>query len=94
MVMATVAPAGGAVAILPLAIGLGVGIGTPGMYVFVLVIMLLFAVGFTRMVPYGRHRELGCIDLSFACSEPEHRRGIEVGTVQRPGFRRGGSWPP
>lgn len=52
MVMATVAPAGGAVAILPLAIGLGVGIGTPGMYVFVLVIMLLFAVGFTRMVPY------------------------------------------
>ncbi|MBY4128258.1 APC family permease [Rhodococcus fascians] len=52
MVMATVAPAGGAVAILPLAIGLGVGVGTPGMYVFVLVIMLLFAVGFTRMVPY------------------------------------------
>jgi amino acid transporter len=52
MVMATVAPAGGAVAILPLAIGLGVGIGTPGMYVFVLAIMLLFAVGFTRMVPF------------------------------------------
>ncbi|MBY6537922.1 APC family permease [Rhodococcus sp. BP-349] len=52
MVMATVAPAGGAVAILPLAFGLGVGLGTPGMYVFVVVIMLLFAVGFTRMVPY------------------------------------------
>ena len=52
MVMATVAPAGGAVAILPLAIGLGVGVGTPGMYVFVMAIMLLFAVGFTRMVPH------------------------------------------
>ncbi|MDZ5621140.1 APC family permease [Nocardioides sp. HM23] len=52
MVMAAVAPAGGAVAILPLAIGLGVGVGTPGMYVFVMAIMLLFAVGFTKMVPY------------------------------------------
>lgn len=52
MVMATVAPAGGAVAILPLALGLGVGVGTPGMYVFVMAIMLLFAVGFTRMVPH------------------------------------------
>lgn len=52
MVMATVAPAGGAVAILPLAIGLGVGVGTPGMFVFVMAIMLLFAVGFTRMVPH------------------------------------------
>jgi amino acid transporter len=52
MVMATVAPAGGAVAILPLAIGLGVGVGTPGMYVFVMAIMLLFAVGFTKMVPH------------------------------------------
>jgi amino acid transporter len=52
MVMATVAPAGGAVAILPLAIGLGVGVGTPGMYVFVMAIMLLFAAGFTRMVPF------------------------------------------
>lgn len=52
MVMATVAPAGGAVAILPLAIGLGVGVGTPGMFVFVMAIMLLFAVGFTKMVPH------------------------------------------
>ena len=52
MVMATVAPAGGAVAILPLAIGLGVGVGTPGMYVFVMAIMLLFAIGFTKMVPH------------------------------------------
>ena len=52
MVMAAVAPAGGAVAILPLAIGLGVGVGTPGMFVFVMAIMLLFAVGFTKMVPY------------------------------------------
>ncbi|KAA1380629.1 APC family permease [Aeromicrobium fastidiosum] len=52
MVMAAVAPAGGAVAILPLAIGLGVGVGTPGMYVFVMAIMLLFAVGFTKMVPH------------------------------------------
>ncbi|MUL81938.1 MULTISPECIES: APC family permease [unclassified Mycolicibacterium] len=55
MVMATVAPAGGAVAILPLAIGLGVGVGTPGMYVFVMAVMMLFAVGFTRMVPYVRN---------------------------------------
>ena len=52
MVMATVAPAGGAVAILPLAIGLGVGVGTPGMYVFVMAIMILFAIGFTKMVPH------------------------------------------
>ena len=52
MVMATVAPAGGAVAVLPLAIGLGVGVGTPGMFVFVMAIMLLFAIGFTKMVPY------------------------------------------
>ncbi|GAB7006770.1 APC family permease [Nocardioides sp. AN3] len=55
MVMAAVAPAGGAVAILPLAIALGVGVGTPGMFVVVGAVLTLFAVGFTRMVPYVRN---------------------------------------
>lgn len=55
MVMAAVAPAAGVVAILPLAIGLGVGVGTPGIFVVVAVILLLFAVGFTRMVPHVRN---------------------------------------
>ena len=55
MVMAAVAPAAGAVALIPLAIALGVGIGTPGIFVAVAVILMLFAVGFTRMVPYVRN---------------------------------------
>lgn len=55
MVMAAVAPAAGVVAIIPLAIVLGVGVGTPGMFVLVAVVLLLFAVGFTRMVPYVRN---------------------------------------
>jgi amino acid transporter len=55
MVMAAVAPAGGAVAILPLAIALGVGVGTPGMFVVVGLVLALFAVGFTRMVPFVRN---------------------------------------
>lgn len=55
MVTAAVAPAAGAVAILPLAIALGVGIGTPGIFVVVAAILLLFAIGFTRMVPYVRN---------------------------------------
>lgn len=55
IVMAAVAPAGGVVAILPLAIALGVGVGTPGVFVVVAVILLLFAVGFTAMVPNVRN---------------------------------------
>lgn len=55
MVMAAVAPAAGAVALLPLAIALGVNVGTPGMFVAVAIILLLFAVGFTRMVPHVRN---------------------------------------
>jgi hypothetical protein len=55
MIMAAVAPAGGVVAILPLAIALGVGVGTPGMFVVVGLVLTLFAVGFTRMVPYVRN---------------------------------------
>jgi amino acid transporter len=55
MVMAAIAPAGGAVAILPLAIALGVGVGTPGIFLVVGFGLLLFAIGFTRMVPYVRN---------------------------------------
>ncbi|GAA0526199.1 APC family permease [Paractinoplanes ferrugineus] len=55
MVMAAVAPAAGAVALIPLSIALGVGVGTPGIFVVVALILLLFAVGFTRMVPYVRN---------------------------------------
>ncbi len=55
MVMAAVAPAGGAVAILPLGIALGVGVGTPGIFVVVALVLTLFAVGFTRMVPHVRN---------------------------------------
>nr|WP_281367328.1 APC family permease [Nocardioides kongjuensis] len=55
MVMAAVAPAGGAVALIPLALALGVGVGTPGMFVVVAAILTLFAVGFTRMVPFVRN---------------------------------------
>src|SRR5262245_62969426 len=55
MIMAAVAPAGGAVAIIPLAIALGVGVGTPGMFVVVGLVLVLFAVGFTRMVPFVRN---------------------------------------
>lgn len=55
MVMAAVAPAAGAVALIPLSIALGVGAGTPGVFVIVALTLLLFAVGFTRMVPYVRN---------------------------------------
>src|SRR5689334_8290470 len=55
MVMAAVAPAAGAVALIPLSIALGVGVGTPGVFVIVALTLLLFAVGFTRMVPYVRN---------------------------------------
>jgi amino acid transporter len=55
MVVAAVAPAGGAVAILPLAIALGVGVGTPGMLLVVACALLVFSVGFTRMASYVRN---------------------------------------
>lgn len=55
MVMAAIAPAAGAVGLLPLAIGLGDGVGTPGSVLLVGVILLVFAVGFTRMVPLIRN---------------------------------------
>ncbi len=55
MVLAAVAPAGVTVALLPLAIGLGVGVGTPGMIIVVALVLLVFSVGYTRMVGYVRN---------------------------------------
>lgn len=55
MVLAAVAPAGVTVALLPLAIGLGVGVGTPGMIIAVAIVLLIFSVGYTRMVGYVRN---------------------------------------
>lgn len=55
MVMAAIAPAAGAVGLLPLAIGLGAGVGTAGVVLITGAMLLCFAVGFTRMVPLVRN---------------------------------------
>jgi len=55
MVMAAAAPMAVVVGTMPLAFALGNGIGVPGTFAFVIVGMLLFAVGYVRIIPYVRN---------------------------------------
>lgn len=55
IIMAAIAPAAGAIGMLPLAIGLGAQVGTPGVFLITGFALLCFAVGFVRMVPLVRN---------------------------------------
>lgn len=52
MVMAAAAPMGGVVALFPMAFAFGNGIGVPGTYLGAVVAMLLFAIGYVRIIPH------------------------------------------
>jgi amino acid transporter len=55
MVMATAAPMAVVVALMPLAFAFGNGAGVPGTYLAAVVAMLLFAVGYVRIIPHVRN---------------------------------------
>jgi amino acid transporter len=55
MVMAAAAPMAVVVGTMPLAFALGNGIGVPGTFAIVIVVMLLFAVGYVRIIPHVRN---------------------------------------
>lgn len=55
MVIAAAAPMAVIVAIAPLAFVLGNGAGTPGMFLLFALLLAVFAVGYTRAVPYVRN---------------------------------------
>ena len=52
MVMAAAAPMGVVVMLMPMAFALGNGGGVPGTYLGAIVAMLLFAVGYVRIIPF------------------------------------------
>lgn len=52
MVMAAAAPMGGVVMLFPLAFAFGNGAGVPGTYLGAVIAMLLFAIGYVRIIPY------------------------------------------
>src|SRR5262245_32813998 len=52
MVMAAAAPMAVVVALLPMALAFGNGPGVPGTYVFAIGAMLLFAIGYVRIIPH------------------------------------------
>jgi amino acid transporter len=55
MVMAAAAPMAVVVALMPLAFAFGNGAGVPGTYLAAVVAMLLFAVGYVRIIPHVRN---------------------------------------
>ena len=55
MVMAAAAPMAVVVALMPLAFAFGNGAGVPGTYVGAVIALLLFAVGYVRIIPYVRN---------------------------------------
>ena len=52
MVMAAAAPMAVVVALMPLGFALGNGVGIPGTYLGVIAVMLLFAIGYVRIIPH------------------------------------------
>jgi amino acid transporter len=52
MVMAAAAPMGGVVMLFPIAFAFGNGVGLPGTYLGAIVAMLLFAIGYVRIIPH------------------------------------------
>ena len=52
MVMAAAAPMGGVVMLFPIAFAFGNGIGVPATYLGAIVAMLLFAIGYVRIIPH------------------------------------------
>ncbi|QKS01179.1 APC family permease [Sphingomonas sp. CL5.1] len=55
MILACAAPMGVLAGLIPLALAFGNGAGTPGTLLGVCVVMLLFAVGYVRMIPHVRN---------------------------------------
>ena len=55
MILACAAPMGVLAGIVPLAIGLGNGVGVPGTQLVVSLVMMLFAMGYVRMIPHVRN---------------------------------------
>lgn len=55
MVMAVSAPLAVVVALMPIAFAFGNGAGVPGIWLLAVVAMLLFAVGYVRLIPYVRN---------------------------------------
>ncbi len=55
MVMAAAAPMAVVVALMPMAFAFGNGPGVPGTYACAVIAMLLFAVGYVRIIPYVRN---------------------------------------
>jgi len=52
MVMAAAAPMGGVVMLFPLAFAFGNGVGVPATYLGAIIAMLLFAIGYVRIIPH------------------------------------------
>ncbi len=55
MVMAAAAPMAVVVALMPLAFAFGNGVGIPGTYLGAIAVMLLFAIGYVRIIPYVKN---------------------------------------
>jgi len=55
MILACAAPMGVLAGLVPLALAFGNGVGTPGTLLGVCAVMLLFAVGYVRMIPHVRN---------------------------------------
>ncbi len=55
MILACAAPMGVLGGVIPLAFAFGNGVGTPGTLLLVCTVMLLFAVGYVRMIPHVRN---------------------------------------
>lgn len=55
MILACAAPMGVLAGLVPLALAFGNGVGTPGTLLAVCVVILLFAVGYVRMIPHVRN---------------------------------------
>lgn len=55
MILACAAPMGVLGGVIPLAFAFGNGVGTPGTLLLVCSVMMLFAVGYVRMIPYVRN---------------------------------------